>query len=97
MFVVFVLVVLVFVFFCDFCLVIMVLVFGCLGVLVIGVLVLNVVGIGNGVKCGILIKGGEVVDIFVKVDILVFDKIGILMEGNIVVIIMYIYINNVDN
>lgn len=79
---------------CDFCLVIIVLVFGCFGVLVIGVFVLNVVGIGNGVKWGILVKGGEVMDIFFKIDIFVFDKIGILIKGIIVVFIIKNYIED---
>lgn len=73
---------LVFVFSRDFRLAITVLVLGCPGALVIGAPVSNVAGIGNGAKRGILIKGGEVVDTFAKVDTLVFDKTGTLTEGN---------------
>jgi len=73
---------LVFIFSQDFRLAITVLVLGCPGALVIGAPVSNVAGIGNGAKRGILIKGGEVVDTFAKVDTLVFDKTGTLTEGN---------------
>ncbi|MGA3322746.1 cation-transporting P-type ATPase, partial [Lactiplantibacillus pentosus] len=73
-----VLAVLVFAFSRDFRLAITVLVLGCPGALVIGAPVSNVAGIGNGAKRGILIKGGEVVDTFAKVDTLVFDKTGTL-------------------
>ncbi|HEY4601869.1 MAG TPA: cation-translocating P-type ATPase [Cerasibacillus sp.] len=57
------------------------LVIACPGALVIGAPVSNVVGIGNGAKHGILIKGGEVMDNFSKVDTLVFDKTGTLTKG----------------
>lgn len=92
-----VLAVLVFAFSCDFRLAITVLVLGCPGALVIGAPVSNVAGIGNGAKRGILIKGGEVVDTFAKVDTLVFDKTGTLTEGNTVVTTMHTYTNNADN
>src|SRR5699024_6017766 len=36
---------------------------------------------GNGAKNGVLIKGGEVMDKFSKVDTLVFDKTGTLTKG----------------
>lgn len=52
-----------------------------MGVFVIGVLVFNVVGIGNGVRYGVLLKGSEVIGNFSKVDIIVFDKIGIFIIG----------------
>ena len=87
---------LVFVFSRDFRLAITVLVLGCPGALVIGAPVSNVAGIGNGAKRGILIKGGEVVDTFAKVDTLVFDKTGTLTEGNTAVSIFKAYTNNQD-
>ncbi|MFT8749150.1 heavy metal translocating P-type ATPase [Liquorilactobacillus nagelii] len=92
-----VLAVLVFAFSRDFRLAITVLVLGCPGALVIGAPVSNVAGIGNGAKRGILIKGGEVVDTFAKVDTLVFDKTGTLTEGNTAVTTMHTYTNNADN
>lgn len=92
-----VLAVLVFAFSRDFRLAITVLVLGCPGALVIGPPVSNVAGIGNGAKRGILIKGGEVVDTFAKVDTLVFDKTGTLTEGNTAVTTMHTYTNNADN
>lgn len=92
-----VLAVLVFAFYRDFRLAITVLVLGCPGALVIGAPVSNVAGIGNGAKRGILIKGGEVVDTFAKVDTLVFDKTGTLTEGNTAVTTMHTYTNNADN
>jgi len=57
------------------------LVIACPGALVIGAPVSNVAGIGNGAKHGVLVKGGEVMDRFSKVDTLVFDKTGTLTKG----------------
>src|SRR5699024_4041928 len=57
------------------------LVIACPGALVIGVPVSTVSGIGNGAKNGVLIKGGEVMDNFSKVDMGVFDKTGPLKKG----------------
>lgn len=88
---------LVFVFSRDFRLAITVLVLGCPGALVIGAPVSNVAGIGNGAKRGILIKGGEVIDTFAKVDTLVFDKTGTLTEGNTAVSSFKAYTDNQDD
>ncbi|WP_425457414.1 heavy metal translocating P-type ATPase [Bacillus marasmi] len=65
----------------DFHVAITFLVIACPGALVIGAPVSNVAGIGNGAKNGVLVKGGEVMDKFSKVDTLVFDKTGTLTKG----------------
>lgn len=65
----------------NFRLAITVLVLGCPGALVIGAPVSNVAGIGNGAKRGILVKGGEAMDTFSKIDTFVFDKTGTLTKG----------------
>lgn len=65
----------------DLRLAITVLVLGCPGALVIGAPVSNVAGIGNGAKAGILVKGGEAMDTFSKIDTFVFDKTGTLTKG----------------
>ncbi|WP_028976554.1 heavy metal translocating P-type ATPase [Sporolactobacillus terrae] len=65
----------------DIRLAITILVLGCPGALVIGAPVSNVAGIGNGAKRGVLIKGGEIMNTFSKVDTLVFDKTGTLTKG----------------
>jgi len=57
------------------------LVIACPGALVIGAPVSNVAGIGNGARNGVLVKGGEVMEILSKVDILVLDKTGTLTKG----------------
>lgn len=58
-----------------------ILVLGCPGALVIGVPVSNVAGIGRGAKQGVLIKGGQVMSTFKKVDTMLFDKTGTLTAG----------------
>src|SRR5699024_12768704 len=56
------------------------LVIACPGALVIGVPVSTVSGIGNGAKNGVLIEGGEVMDNFYKVDMVVCVKNGNLKK-----------------
>ncbi|MDT0735276.1 heavy metal translocating P-type ATPase [Staphylococcus chromogenes] len=58
------------------------LVIACPGALVIGAPVANVAGIENGAKNGVIIKGGDVIDTFSKVNTLVFDKTGTLTKGH---------------
>ncbi|ETY72900.1 HAD family hydrolase [Lactiplantibacillus fabifermentans T30PCM01] len=89
-----VLALLVFIFSRDFRLAITVLVLGCPGALVIGAPVSNVAGIGNGAKRGILIKGGEVIDRFAKIDTLMFDKTGTLTQGKTTVTSFKAYTDN---
>ncbi|MFC3419210.1 heavy metal translocating P-type ATPase [Salinicoccus hispanicus] len=57
------------------------LVIACPGALIIGAPVSSVAGIGNGAKNGVLVKGGEVMDRFSKVDTIVLDKTGTLTKG----------------
>lgn len=73
--------VLVYLFSSDLNLAITFLVIACPGALVIGAPVSNVAGIGNGAKKGVLVKGGEIMDRFSKVDTIVFDKTGTLTKG----------------
>lgn len=73
------------------------LVIACPGALVIGAPVSNVAGIGNGAKNGVLIKGGDVMDRFSKVDTLVFDKTGTLTKGKPEVTDIKIFSNIEEN
>ncbi|WP_407371357.1 heavy metal translocating P-type ATPase [Carnobacterium sp.] len=70
------------------------LVIACPGALVIGAPVSNVAGIGNGAKKGVLIKGGEIMDTFSKVDTIVFDKTGTLTKGKPEVTDIHIFNNS---
>jgi Cd2+/Zn2+-exporting ATPase len=57
------------------------LVIACPGALIIGAPVAYVAGIGNSAKNGVLIKGGDIVDRFAKIDTVIFDKTGTLTQG----------------
>lgn len=58
-----------------------VLVLACPGALVIGAPIANVAGIGRGAREGMLLKGGDSIDVFAKTDVFVFDKTGTLTRG----------------
>ncbi|WP_262316894.1 heavy metal translocating P-type ATPase [Lacticaseibacillus parakribbianus] len=81
----------------DFKLAITVLVLGCPGALVIGAPVSNVAGIGNGAKRGILVKGGEAMDQFAKIDTFVFDKTGTLTKGETAVSDVVVFTGSKDD
>ncbi|WP_052254620.1 cation-translocating P-type ATPase [Salinicoccus sp. YB14-2] len=57
------------------------LVIACPGALIIGAPVAYVAGIGNSAKKGVLVKGGDTVDRFAKIDTVILDKTGTLTEG----------------
>ncbi len=80
----------------DIELAITILVLGCPGALVIGAPVSNVAGIGNGARHGVLLKGGEVIRDFSRVDTMVFDKTGTLTTGNPKVADKEVYADNVE-
>ncbi len=73
--------VVVFLFTFDFHLAITFLVIACPGALVISAPVSIVAGLGNAAKNGILIKGGDKVEILAKIKGIVFDKTGTLTQG----------------
>lgn len=73
------------------------LVIACPGALIIGAPVSSVAGIGNGAKNGVLVKGGEVMDRFSKVDLLVFDKTGTLTKGKPEVSEIKVFDSNEEN
>ena len=68
-----------------------VLVLACPGALVIGAPIANVAGIGRGAQEGILLKGGDSVNTFVKTDVMVFDKTGTLTVGQPMVTEQYFF------
>jgi len=72
-----------------------VLVLACPGALVIGAPVANVAGIGRGAQNGTLLKGGDSVHTFAKVDTMVFDKTGTLTAGHPGVTALYSYTDHV--
>ena len=68
-----------------------VLVLACPGALVIGAPIANVAGIGRGAQEGILLKGGDSVNTFVKTNVMVFDKTGTLTVGQPMVTEQYFF------
>lgn len=58
---------------------IVVLVIVCLCVFGFVILIVIMIGMGKGVEYGVLIKGGVLFEIFYKVDIVILDKIGIII------------------
>lgn len=72
-----------------------VLVLACPGALVIGAPVANVAGIGRGAKDSVLLKGGDSVTTFAKVDTFLFDKTGTLTTGHPDVTNVYSYTEDI--
>lgn len=73
------------------------LVIACPGALIIGAPVAYVAGIGNSAKKGVLVKGGDTVDRFAKIDTVIFDKTGTLTEGRPSVTNISIYNDMTEN
>ena len=73
-----------------------VLVLACPGALVIGAPVANVAGIGRGAKDNVLLKGGDSVTTFAKVDTFIFDKTGTLTTGYPDVTKVYSYTEDIQ-
>lgn len=65
----------------DVCFALTLLVIACPGALVISTPVSLVAGLGNASKHGALIKGGDALERFAKIDTLVMDKTGTVTEG----------------
>ncbi|WP_283608381.1 heavy metal translocating P-type ATPase [Faecalispora anaeroviscerum] len=74
-----------------------VLVLACPGALVIGAPVANVAGIGRGARDSVLLKGGDSVTTFAKVDTFLFDKTGTLTIGHPDVTKVYSYTENIPS
>mgnify|MGYP001020447580 FL=1 len=72
-----------------------VLVLACPGALVIGAPVANVAGIGRGARDSVLLKGGDSVTTFAKVDTFLFDKTGTLTTGHPDVTKVYSYTEDI--
>lgn len=70
---------------------IVVLVIVCLCVLGLVIFIVIMVVSGKVVENGILFKGGEVLEKVYYIDIIVFDKIGILIKGKLEVVVIKIY------
>ena len=74
-----------------------VLVLACPGALVIGAPVANVAGIGSGARDSVLLKGGDSVTTFAKVDTFLFDKTGTLTIGHPDVTKIYSYTDDIPS